>query len=138
MGADSSCELAPTARRTAPARHRVPLLSSVDNVGVLTVVSSRGFAETLSRLVDAVARRGLTVFAQFDHAVAARDVELELAGEVVVVFGNPRTGTPLMQQDPRIGIELPLRMLVWIAGRRFRGSGFGWASAQWRYPAARC
>ena len=38
---------------------------------------------------------------------------MELADEVVVVFGNPRAGTPLMQQDPRIGIELPLRVLVW-------------------------
>lgn len=78
-----------------------------------TVVSSSGHAETLIRLLDAITRRGLTVFAQIDHAAAAHEVGMELADEVVVVFGNPRAGTPLMQADPRIGIELPLRLLVW-------------------------
>ena len=78
-----------------------------------TVVSPSGHAETLSRLLDAIARRGLTVIAQIDHAAAARAVDMQLADEVVVVFGNPRAGTPLMQQDPRIGIELPLRLLLW-------------------------
>ena len=43
---------------------------------------------------------------------------MELADEVVVLFGNPRAGTPLMQADARIGIELPLRMLVWDGGGR--------------------
>jgi uncharacterized protein (DUF302 family) len=80
------------------------------------VPSSAGFSETLSRVVAAIEQRGLTVFAQIDHAAAARAVDLELADEVVVVFGNPRAGTPLMQEDPRIGIELPLRMLVWDRG----------------------
>lgn len=80
-----------------------------------TVVSSAGHADTLSRLLEAIATRGLAVFAQIDHAAAAREVGMELANEVVVVFGNPRAGTPLMQADPRIGIELPLRMLVWDA-----------------------
>jgi uncharacterized protein (DUF302 family) len=87
-----------------------------NNAVVLTVVSSSGYVETLNRLLDAVARRGLTVFAQIDHAAAARAVDMQLGDEVVVVFGNPRAGTPLMQQDPRIGIELPLRMLVWDRG----------------------
>ena len=81
-----------------------------------TVASPSGHAETLGRLLDAIASRGLTVFAQFDHARAAREVGMELRDEVVVVFGNPRAGTPLMQADPRIGIELPLRLLVWDAG----------------------
>ena len=56
------------------------------------------------------------MFAQIDHAGAAREVGMELPNEVVVLFGNPRGGTPLMQQDPRIGIELPLRILVWDHG----------------------
>jgi uncharacterized protein (DUF302 family) len=77
-----------------------------------TVVSSSGHGEALRRLLDAVERRGLTVFAQIDHAAAAREIGMELADEVVVVFGNPRAGTLLMQQDPRVGIELPLRLLV--------------------------
>ena len=70
-------------------------------------------AETMSSLIEAIERRGLTVFARIDHAGGARAVGLELADEQVVVFGSPRSGTALMASDPRIGIELPLRMLVW-------------------------
>lgn len=83
---------------------------------ILTVVSSFGHRETLARLLDAIARRDLTVFAQIDHAASAREIGMELADEVVVVFGSPRAGTPLMQADPQIGIELPLRILVWDHG----------------------
>jgi uncharacterized protein (DUF302 family) len=80
---------------------------------VLTRTGTKGYAETLSQLLAAISGRGLTVFAQFDHAAGAREVDMELAPEMVVVFGNPRAGTPLMQDDPRIGIELPLRIVVW-------------------------
>jgi len=83
-----------------------------------TVTSCSGYSETLSRLLEATAHRGLTVFAQIDHAEAAREVGMELADEAVVVFGNPRAGTPLMQEDPKIGIELPLRILVWNDGEQ--------------------
>jgi uncharacterized protein (DUF302 family) len=78
--------------------------------------SASGYAETTASLLAAIERRGLTVFARIDHAAAAREVGLELADEEVVLFGNPRGGTPLMQEDRRIGIELPLRMLVWHEG----------------------
>jgi uncharacterized protein (DUF302 family) len=81
-----------------------------------TVVSSLGYRKTLRRVLDAIARRGLIVFALIDHASAAREVGMVLHDEVVVLFGNPRAGTPLMQQDARIGIELPLRLLVWDGG----------------------
>lgn len=83
---------------------------------MLAVVSSSGYAETVRRLLHAIEHRGLTVFAWIDHAAAAREVGMELPDEAVVIFGNPRAGTPLMQQDPEIGIELPLRMLVWDHG----------------------
>jgi uncharacterized protein (DUF302 family) len=83
---------------------------------MLTLVSSSGYGETVIRLLDAIAQRSLMVFAQIDHAAAAREAGMELPDEMVVVFGNPRAGTPLMQADPRIGIELPLRMLVWDQG----------------------
>jgi uncharacterized protein (DUF302 family) len=58
------------------------------------------------------------VFARIDHAAGARAVGLELADEEVVLFGSPLSGTPLMQDDPQIGIELPLRMLVWREGEQ--------------------
>jgi uncharacterized protein (DUF302 family) len=78
--------------------------------------SASGYADTVKALLDGIERRGLTVFARIDHAAGAREVGLALADEEVVLFGNPRGGTPLMQDDPRIGIELPLRMLVWRQG----------------------
>lgn len=78
--------------------------------------SGAGYAETTARLVRAIEGRQLTVFARFDHAAGARAAGLELDPEEVVVFGDPRAGTPLMQRDPRVGIELPLRILVWQDG----------------------
>lgn len=78
--------------------------------------SSSSHAETISALIDAIEQRGLTVFARIDHAAGARAVGLELADEEVVVFGDARSGTPLMQSDPRVGIALALRMLVWREG----------------------
>jgi uncharacterized protein (DUF302 family) len=78
--------------------------------------SSRGYAETVDALLEAIAGRGLRVFARIDHAAGAREVGLELGDEEVVVFGSPKSGTPLMQSDPTVGIELPLRVLLWRAG----------------------
>ena len=75
--------------------------------------SANDYVETMRLLTGAIERRGLTVFAAIDHAAGAREAGLELADEAVVVFGSPRSGTPLMQTDPRVGIELPLRLLVW-------------------------
>ncbi len=80
---------------------------------MISRVSSHDHAHTVRRLVAALETRGITLFARIDHAGAARDAGLELPEELMIVFGNPRAGTPLMQRDPRVGIELPLRILVW-------------------------
>ncbi len=69
--------------------------------------------EALQRLTDALEQQGIRLFAVVDHAGAAREAGLELADEVVAIFGNPAAGTALMQQDPRVGLDLPLRMLFW-------------------------
>jgi uncharacterized protein (DUF302 family) len=82
-------------------------------VHVIVKPGSFGYAETVQRLSDALEERGLTVFARVDHAGAAREAGLDLPDEEVILFGNPKAGTPLMQADPRIGIELPLRILIW-------------------------
>lgn len=86
--------------------------------GVIVTESRSEFTQTVARLAEAISRRGLTVFARIDHSAAARDVGLDLPPEEVFVFGSPQAGTPLMQRDPRIGYELPLRMLLWQAGDR--------------------
>jgi uncharacterized protein (DUF302 family) len=78
--------------------------------------STVGQSFTVERLVAAIERRGLTVFARIDHSGLARQADLELPPVEVVLFGNPGTGTPLMLSDPRVGIDLPLRMLVWEDG----------------------
>ena len=78
--------------------------------------SASDYADTVGSLIAAIERRGLTVFARIDHAAGAREVEMQLDDEEVVLFGSPRSGTPLMQSDRQIGIELPLRMLVWREG----------------------
>jgi uncharacterized protein (DUF302 family) len=81
--------------------------------GLVVVPSSSSHAEAVERLITAVQEHGLAVLARVDHAAGARAAGLELAGEEVVLFGNATAGTPLMQSDPRVGIDLPLRMLVW-------------------------
>jgi uncharacterized protein (DUF302 family) len=79
---------------------------------VIRTRSESGYLETVASLIAAIERRGLTLFARIDHAAGARDVGLELADEQVLVFGNARTGTPLMESDPQVGLDLPLRILV--------------------------
>lgn len=80
---------------------------------MITVDSPHGHAETMRRLHEAIEARGITIFATIDHAGAAREAGLELADEQVLVFGNPKAGTLLMQDDPAVGIELPLKILCW-------------------------
>lgn len=75
--------------------------------------SSFGVAETLDRLEALFAERGIGVAARVDHAASARRVDLELRPNQVLIFGNPKLGTPLMQSNPAIGIDLPLRVLAW-------------------------
>jgi uncharacterized protein (DUF302 family) len=70
-------------------------------------------AETADRLVKAVEAKGIKIAARIDHAASAKAAGLELLPTVVVMFGNPKLGTPVMQADPRIGLDLPMRMLVW-------------------------
>ena len=75
--------------------------------------AARDVAATVELLTDELARRGITLFATVDHAAGARAAGLQLDDEVLLVFGSPATGTELMRADPRAGLDLPLRMLVW-------------------------
>ena len=70
-------------------------------------------ASVVERLTGSLRARGVEVFATIDHAAGARAAGLELADEVLLVFGNPAVGTALMQADPRCGLDLPMRLLVW-------------------------
>jgi uncharacterized protein (DUF302 family) len=81
--------------------------------GLITVRSQHGPEETMNRLGAAVRAKGMTVFAQIDHAAGAEAVGLPLRPTEVLLFGNPRSGTPLMQTSQTTGIDLPLKVLVW-------------------------
>jgi uncharacterized protein (DUF302 family) len=81
--------------------------------GLMTIKSSYGPSETASRLEDAIKIRGMTVFARIDHAAGAAGVGLALRPTEVLIFGHARGGTPLMQAAQTIGIDLPLKALVW-------------------------
>jgi len=78
--------------------------------------SAHGVTETVERLKALLAQKGIEVFAHIDHAAGARKVGLPLRPTQVLIFGNPKTGTPLMQSQQTIGLDLPLRVLVWEDG----------------------
>jgi len=81
--------------------------------GLVTLRSRTDAVETFDRLVAAVQSRAMTVFARIDQAEAAAAAGLTLRPTFVLLFGNPRAGTPLMQAAPSIAIDLPLKALVW-------------------------
>ncbi|MES0095904.1 DUF302 domain-containing protein [Mesorhizobium sp. M0019] len=81
--------------------------------GLITVQSRFGVAETIDRLVGTVERAGLLVFARIDHAAGARSVEASLRPTQLLIFGNPKGGTPLMQDRQLAGIDLPVKALAW-------------------------
>jgi uncharacterized protein (DUF302 family) len=89
--------------------------------GLITVRSNFDPKETMRRLEAEVLARGMTVFAHIDHAAGASAVGMELRATDLLIFGAARTGTPLMQAVQTIGIDLPLRALVWqdAAGTTF-------------------
>lgn len=69
--------------------------------------------ETLDRLASAVEGAGATVFARIDHAKGAQNIGQELRPTAVLIFGNPKMGTPFMQADQAAGLDLPLRVLAY-------------------------
>jgi len=81
--------------------------------GLTTIPSQRGPKETMDRLESELRAQGMNIFARIDHAAGAREVGLELRPTELIIFGNARGGTPLMQSVQTIGIDLPLKALVW-------------------------
>jgi uncharacterized protein (DUF302 family) len=87
--------------------------SSGNIQGLTSVQSSFGPKATMDRVEAQIQARGLNVFARIDHAAGAADVGLPLAPTDLIIFGNARGGTPLMQSVQTVGIDLPLKILVW-------------------------
>jgi uncharacterized protein (DUF302 family) len=112
---------------TAPA-------SSGSFSGMLTVAGTGSTADVVARLSRAIQARGITLFATVDHAAGAASVGLQLRPTTVLIFGNPNAGTHLMQARQEMGLDLPLRMLVWTdaAGQTWVGySDPAWLAARY-------
>jgi uncharacterized protein (DUF302 family) len=78
-----------------------------------TLPSAHGAKDTMDRLEAEVKSKGLTVFARIDHAAGAKEASLTLRPTELLIFGNAKGGTPLMQALQTTGIDLPLKTLVW-------------------------
>lgn len=81
--------------------------------GLIEQASPYSVAQTMSRVESTVKQAGLTVFAVIDHAKGAEKVGQHLRPTQLIIFGNPKGGTPLMQCSQKTGIDLPLKILVW-------------------------
>ena len=81
--------------------------------GLIACISKFGPKETMDRVAAAVTSRGISIMARIDYAAATAAVGMELRPTEVLIFGNPRAGTPLMQAVQTVGIDLPLKALVW-------------------------
>lgn len=84
-----------------------------NEAGIATKISPRTVPGTVTRLTDMLTARGIKVFAVIDQAAQARQAGLELRETVLVIFGNPAGGTPVMAAQPLAALDLPLKFLVW-------------------------
>ncbi len=81
--------------------------------GLTSVESRYSVAETIDRLADVAVAAGLLIFARIDHAQGASDAGLVLRPTTLLIFGHPTGGTPLMQENQVVGIDLPVKALAW-------------------------
>ena len=83
---------------------------------IVTKLSPRPVAATVARFTELLAGKGVKVFAVIDQAAAAREAGLDLRETVLVIFGNPAAGTPVMAASPLSALDLPLKIVVWDDG----------------------
>ena len=81
--------------------------------GIVSVPSSHSVEETVAKLQGILQAKGVTLFALVDHSGEAEKVGMKMKPTKLLIFGNPKAGTPLMLATPSIAIDLPLKMLVW-------------------------
>jgi uncharacterized protein (DUF302 family) len=95
-------------------RAQSPPMQSDDSI--VTKLSPWSVADTVARLLDLLAEKGLKLFATIDHSGEAEAAGLRLRDTKVVIFGSPQAGTPVMDACPLAAIDLPLKVLVWADG----------------------
>lgn len=104
-----------------------------DGHGITTKASPRSVRNTLARLRELLESGGLKVFAEVDHSGEASAHGLELRETMVVIFGNPQAGTPVMAAAPLAALDLPLKVLVWDDGGQTKVSYAAPATLAARY-----
>ena len=90
-----------------------PTASATSVEGIITKSSPFSVEETLERFQEAIRSRGFTIFAHINHSGEAQRVGLTMQEAHVLIFGNPKGGTPLMIASPLLALDLPLKLLVW-------------------------
>lgn len=88
----------------------------------VTKISSTSVSDTVARFTELLAAKGLHVFAVIDQAAQARKVGLQLRETVMVIFGSPPAGTPVMVAVPLAALDLPLKIVVWADGNQTKVS----------------
>ena len=85
---------------------------SSTNLNTIEHPSPFGFDQTLNRLRQSIEKAGMRIFAEIDHASGARQAGMTMPATVVLLYGNPKGGTPIMLASPAAALDLPLRVLV--------------------------
>ena len=83
------------------------------DTGIVRITSHHSVGDTAARLESALRERGILLFAHLDFAADAARAGLTMRPEQLLIFGNPKAGTPLMQAQPTVGLDLPLKALIW-------------------------
>lgn len=86
-----------------------------DDAGIIVVPSNNNVSKTADKLASVLTSKGITVFARVDHAAGAQKVGKTLRPTQLIIFGNPKLGTPLMESNQKIGLDLPLKALIYQA-----------------------
>ncbi len=89
-----------------------------ESPGIQTLKSPDSFSATVSRLTSALQSRGIKIFATIDQQAEAATVGLAMLPVTLILFGNPKGGTPLMVAQPTSALDLPLKALVWASDSR--------------------
>jgi uncharacterized protein (DUF302 family) len=111
--------------------------TAADEAGIVSKLSPWPVAETVSRLTAMLSAKGIRLFAVIDQGAEARQAGLELRDTVLVIFGSPAAGTPVMEAVPLAAIDLPLKVLVWDDAGQTKVSYYSPATlaARHRLPA---
>ena len=107
--------------------------NAANEEGIVTKLSPRTVPATVAHLTDMLTARGIKVFATIDQSAEAQEAGLDLRDTVLVIFGNPAAGTPVMDAKPLAALDLPLKILIWDDAGQTRVSYYPAATLAARY-----